>query len=172
MHTWKERMWASPQWGGAQKRGSCHLYRSVLPGLCLPSGQLSGFFSTPDLPWDPPLGCPCTPQPRWISKWSLLGRVRFIMAWHYPLTFDPHAAFLCMCSVSLVPEEEGREIPESFIQTGFCFSVSLRCLQETNTGYLPCFCFYFHFRGKTGGWLWMSPLEPTYLLSQEMQIGG
>ena len=25
-------------------------------------------FSTLDLPWDPSLGCACTPQPRWISK--------------------------------------------------------------------------------------------------------
>ena len=28
----------------------------LLPGLCLPSGQLPGFFPTSDLPWDLPLG--------------------------------------------------------------------------------------------------------------------
>lgn len=41
------------------------------------------------------------------------------MAWHYPLTFDPHGAFLHMCSVSLVPREGGAEMPLSFTQTGF-----------------------------------------------------
>jgi len=25
-------------------------------------------FSTPELPWDPPLGCIRTPQPKWISR--------------------------------------------------------------------------------------------------------
>ena len=30
---------------------------------------------------------------------------------------------------------------------------SLRGLQETKTGYLFCFCCYFHFRGQAEGWL-------------------
>ena len=30
-------------------------------------------------------------------------------------------------------------------------TITLRCLQETKTGCLPCFCCYFHFGGKTGG---------------------
>ena len=52
----------------AVKRWLSHSCRLVLPGLCLSSGQLSGFFFTPDLPWDPPPGCTCTSQPRWMSK--------------------------------------------------------------------------------------------------------
>ena len=64
-------------------------------------------FLTLDPLWDPPLGCTCTPQPRWISNWRLLGEARLIMVWCYPLTFNPQRVFLCMCSVSLVPEEGG-----------------------------------------------------------------
>ena len=33
-----------------------HLYRSVLPGLCLLLANYLVSFSTPDLPWDPSLG--------------------------------------------------------------------------------------------------------------------
>ena len=64
-------------------------------------------FLTLDPLWDPPLGCTCTPQPWWISNWRLLGEARLIMVWCYPLTFNPQRVFLCMCSVSLVPEEGG-----------------------------------------------------------------
>ena len=32
-------------------------------------------------------------------------------------------------------------------------TITLRSLQEAKTGYLPCFCCYFHFGGQTGGWL-------------------
>ena len=32
-------------------------------------------------------------------------------------------------------------------------TITLRCLQETNTGYLPCLCCYFHLWEQTGGWL-------------------
>ena len=66
------------------RRRLSHLYTSVLPHLCLPSGQLFGFFlhTWPTLgpcPW-----CPHNPQPIWISKWRLLGEAILFIP-----TFDP-----------------------------------------------------------------------------------
>ena len=116
--------------------------QKLLPGLCLPSGQLPGFFSHTWPTLGPTPGCTLTPQPRWILKWKFLGGARLLMAWHYLLSFEPQEAFLCMCSVSLVPKEWGAEIPESFTHTGFCplsvltLTIIVRCLQETNNGYL------------------------------------
>ena len=40
----------------AVKRQLSHLYKSVLPGLCLPLVNNLVSFTTPDLPWDPALG--------------------------------------------------------------------------------------------------------------------
>ena len=37
------------------------------------------------------------------------GRARFIMAWYYPLNFDPQGAFLHKYNVSLLPKEEGAQ---------------------------------------------------------------
>ena len=52
----KERVWVSPLVRRSPvKTWLSHLYKAVLVGLCLPSGQISGFFFTPDLPWDPNL---------------------------------------------------------------------------------------------------------------------
>ena len=82
----------------AVKKQLHHLYRSVLLGLCLSSGQLSSFFfhTWPTLGPSPRV-CARTLQPRWILKWRLLGGARLIMAWHYPLT---HKEPLCACVVS------------------------------------------------------------------------
>ena len=93
----------------AVKKQLHHLYRSVLLGLCLSSGQLSSFFfhTWPTLGPSPRV-CACTLQPRWILKWRLLGGARLIMAWSYPLTFDSKGPF-CTCVVS----------PLSFTQTRF-----------------------------------------------------
>ena len=45
MHPWRERVWAAPTVRKSTiKRWLSHSYRSVLLGLCLPSGQVSGFF--------------------------------------------------------------------------------------------------------------------------------
>ena len=90
------------------------------------------------------------------------------MAWSYTLTFDPQGASLPMCSVSLVPKrgvgvgsrdplilDLNRILPlfvlAMTITLIIALTITLRCLQETNTGSLPCFCCYFHFRGQTGG---------------------
>ena len=139
-------MWASPltpSEGSAVKRHLSHLYGAVLPGLCLPSAQLSGFFSHTWPTLGPSPGCTLTPQPRWISEWRLLGGSRLIMAWHYRLSSDPQDNFLCMWGVSLVPEEWGwgrdplilysyRLFPPLCL----CHDYFLRCLQETHTSYL------------------------------------
>ena len=77
------------------------------------------------------------------------------MAWHYPLTFDPQGTFLHMCSVSLVPKgRSGHPLilysKQDFAPLCPCMTITLRCLKETNTGYLPYFC-YFHCGEQTGG---------------------
>ena len=108
MHIQRERVWASPR-----VRWLSHLYRSVLLGLCLPSGQILAFFF-------PRLTYPGTfpgvhshvPISQDRSKLRLLGGARLIMVWVYPLTFYPQGALLSMCRVSpLSPKEGGTEIP-------------------------------------------------------------
>ena len=37
------------------------------------------------------------------------------------------------------------------ITLAIAMTITLRGLQETNTGYSLCFCCYFHFRGQIGG---------------------
>ena len=69
-------------------------------------------------------------------------------------------------------------------------TITVRCLQETKTGYLPCFCCYLHFRGQReadckclNGGLSISCLrkckqllsiqpEAHFFVPHEMQIGG
>ena len=65
MHIWRERVWCPPRGRSAIKRQLSHLYRSLLPGLCLPLADYLFFFYT----W-PTLGTwVCTHlSPRWI--WS------------------------------------------------------------------------------------------------------
>ena len=71
-------------------------------------------------------------------------------------TFDLQGAFLCTCNLSLVPREGGVEIPlilcsnKVFPLFVLATTITLKCLQETSTGCLPCFCCYFHFRGQIG----------------------
>ena len=48
-------MWASPLVRSVVKRWLSHLYRAVLPRLCLSFGPIIRFL-LPDLPWDTPLG--------------------------------------------------------------------------------------------------------------------
>jgi len=58
------------------KRRLSYLYRSVLQGLCLPSGQLSDLFFHTWLTLGTSPGCACTPQPLRIWTWRLLGGAR------------------------------------------------------------------------------------------------
>ena len=81
------------------------------------SGSLSSFRSTiwflfPHLTYPGTLGCACIPQPRWTFKWRLLRGARLIMAWHFPLTFDPQGTFLHICSVFLVPKKGVQRSPK------------------------------------------------------------
>ena len=76
------------------------------------------------------------------------------MTWHYPVTFDPQGAFMSICSVSLVPKEVGSQDPLILYSNRvlplfvLAMAITLRCLQERNTGFLPYFFYYFHFRGQ------------------------
>ena len=110
MHIWRERVWAS----SLMRRSAVnmqlnHLCRSVLPGLCLPSGNRLVFSPLANLFQDPLPRCACTSQPRWISMQRHLGEARFIVAWHCPLAFDPQGDFLRTPSVSLAPRWGRRE---------------------------------------------------------------
>ena len=143
----------------AVKRRLSQLYRSVLQGLCLPSGQFSDFFS-PHLTYPETLPWVCTyPSAKMNLKVTSSGRSKTHMSWHYPLTFDPQGAFVRICSVSLVPKEVGSGDPlilySNRVLPLFVLTMAntLKCLQETNTGYLPCFFYYFHFRGQKGACL-------------------
>ena len=92
------------------------------------------------------------------------------MVWSYPLTFDPQAAFLCICSVSLIPRG-GSGDPFSLSSNRIlhlsvlAMTIALTRSQETNTDYLPCFCCYFPFGGQTGAECkclsWSSPISYT-----------
>ena len=74
-------------------------------------------FSTSDH-LGPSLECTCTPQLRWISRWRFLGGARFIMAWCYPLNFDPQGGFLYMWSLPC-PKRRGAESLKPFLKQGF-----------------------------------------------------
>ena len=56
-----------------------------------------------------------------------------------------HSVFLLMCSVSLILYSQ------RFLPLFVLAIIPLRCLQETKTDYLPCFCCYFYFGEQTGG---------------------
>ena len=121
------------------KRGSSHLHRSVLPGLCLPWGQLSGFFFHTWLTLGPSHEVRTHPSAKMDLKMKASGRSKT----HFGFASSPFYSkeLFCTCVVS----------PLSFTQTWIlplfvlAMIIPLRCLQETNTGYLPCFCCYFHF---------------------------
>ena len=141
----REGVWASHLVSRSTvKRRLSHFYRAVLSGFCLPSGHLSGFFIHTCPTLRPSPGYTRTPQPMWVSKCRLLRGARFIMAWQYLLTLDP------------CPKRAGTGDPLILYSNRvsplwvFTVTITLRCLQETNTGYFPCFCCYFHFGGQTG----------------------
>ena len=67
------------------------------------------------------------------------------MAWHYPQTFDPQGAILCMCKVSLVPNGGKWRSLNPLLEQGI-----VKDFTRGKTGYLLCFCFYSLFGGQTG----------------------
>ena len=103
---------------------------------------LSADFLTPKEPF-----CTCVVSPESRGRGWRSGRERRSLN---PL---PKQDFSPLCSITAM-------------------AVILRCLQEIKPGCLPCLSCYFYFRWQTGGRLLRLYLEPTYLLSQEMQTGG
>ena len=92
-------------------------------------------FPTPDLPWEPPLGAhlPLS-QDGSQSEASWEEQDSYGLA--FSLEFWPKKPF-CACAVSPLSQKS-----EFFNHTGLCplfilaVTITLRCLQETNTGYL------------------------------------
>ena len=90
MHTQRGRVWVFPLVRRSSvKRPLSYLCRSVLPFFVFLQANYLVSFSTPDIPWDPSLGCAWTPQPRWISKWRLLGVQFSSVAQSCPTLCDP-----------------------------------------------------------------------------------
>ena len=83
------------------KRQLSQLHRSVLLGLCLPLANYLVPFSTPNLPWDTPLGVHA-PLSQDGSRSEGFWEVQNSLWPGIIPDFDPQRAFLCMCSVSLV----------------------------------------------------------------------
>ena len=141
------------------KRQLDHLYRSVLLGLFLSSGQWSAvFFHT----W-PSLG----PSP-WMhtqpsAKMDLELKASGRSKTHSRLELSPdfwlQGALLSMCSVSFTLYSD-----RIFASLCPCHDYSLEILQATKTVYLPCFCCYFHFQEQIRCWLEIPELEPSYFL--------
>ena len=86
-------------------------------------------------------------QPLWRTVW------RFLKKLEIELPYDPAIPLL-----GLHTKED--RIERKFLNPlckqrlpifVFAMTITSRCLQEANTGYLPCFCCCFHFRGQTGG---------------------
>ena len=141
-----------------EKRWLSHFYRSVLPGLYLPSDQLSGFFFYTWPTLGPSSGCTHTPQSRWISKQRPLAQARLvwpgIISW-----LLTHKEPLCACVVSPLSQRGGSRDPlvlhsnstpllTMTITLTIAVTINLRCLQEINTAYLPCFCVTSILEGK------------------------
>ena len=142
------------------KSGLSYLHSSVLPGLCLPSGQLSVlFFHTwPIMGPSPGVQAPLSQDgTRSVGFWDE-------QDWLWPgiiTWFWPTRSLFCTCVVSplLQKSREGdplilysnRVLPLFVL----AMTTTLWCLQETDIGYLLYFCCCFHFRGWTGGWLQM-----------------
>ena len=163
----RERVWTSSleRRRSAVKRLS-HLYRSVLLGLCLLLANYLVSFSTPELPWDPFLGAHAPlsqdgsqSEGFWEEQGSLWpGVIPWLLT---------HKEPFCLCVVSSLSPKWGEQrslnpwLKQDFAPLCPCMTITLiiamtitlRCLQETNTGYLSCFCCYFHFGDQTGGWL-------------------
>ena len=74
-------------------------------------------------------------------------------------------SLLCIVSLSLYSD---RVFASLFPCQDYSIEVFIRDRHWLFT--LVCCC--FHFREQTGGWLWISNLEPSYLLPQEMHRGG
>ena len=123
------------------------------------------WFLFPHLTYPGTLPWVCThPLANMDIKMKASGRNKLIMAWHYPLTFDPQEPFCTSIVSPLSPKRREwrslnpllkygfaplRPCPDSYLD--YCHDYYLDEFQEIDTRYLPCFYCYFHFRGQTGG---------------------
>ena len=80
------------------------------------------------------------------------------MVWNYPLTFDTQGAPLSHKGGGIGEPlilYSNRVFPlfvlAMIITLTIAVTITLRSLLEAKTGYVPCFCCYFHFGGQTGG---------------------
>ena len=164
MHTWREKVWVSP----LVRRSAV-----TLPSLCLPLANYLVSFATPDLPWDPPLGthAPLGQNRSWIKGfWE---EQDSLWPGIIPWLFDPQGPFLHMRSVFLVPkhgEGEWRSL-NPLLRQGFapfypCHDNSLKLFKREKHYPFTLFLLLLPFQRAN------RRLEPTYLLSQEMQTGG
>ena len=161
-------------WKGAQAKSESSTFgafKSFISeqflGLCLPSGQSScSVPSLVNLPLVPPLGA-CIP----FSQDGSQSEGFWESKMHYGLELSPdfwHPRSLSAQESCLpCPTERGigdplilysnRVFPlfvlATIITLTIAVTITLRSLLEAKTGYLPCFCCYFHFGGQTGGWL-------------------
>ena len=169
-------MWCPPSEEECCKKWLSYSYISVLPGLCLPSGQLSVlFFHTwPILGPSPGVHAPLSQDGTqsagfWDEQDSWPGILTWLLT---------HKESFCTCIASPLLQKSREWDPlilyskRALLLFVLAMTSTVWCLQETDTGYLLYFCCYFPFGGWTGGWLQMPQLEPTSLLSQEMQTGG
>ena len=113
-----------------------HLHRSVLPGLCLPSGQIRGFFFQTWLTLGPFSGVHTHPSAKMDLKVKASGRSKT----HYGLELSP----------GFWPQEYFRAFVVSllsFTHTGFlpffviAMIIPLRCLQAQRLAIYPASVF-------------------------------
>ena len=114
MHAQRERAWASPLVRSIVKRLLLYLYKAVLLGLCLPSGQLSGFFLHIWPILGPSPGVPKHPSTKIDPEVKASGRSKT----HYGLELSSDFWFKETFCPSVVS-------PLSFTQKGVCHSMLL-----------------------------------------------
>ena len=108
MHTWRERLWTSSLVRRSTVKWQLsHLYRAVLPGLCLPLANYLVSFFTPDLPWDTPLGF-THPSAQMDLKVKVSGRSKTHYGLAWPLDLWPTMS-LSACVVSPLSPKWGEQ---------------------------------------------------------------
>ena len=131
-----------------KERVKFHLHGSVLPGLCLPSGLMPGFFFQTWPTQGPFSGMHTHSSAKMDLKVKSSGKSKT----HYGLELSPDfwpQEYFQVFVISLL----------SFTQTGFLLLfvlvmvIPLRCLREKKIGYLPGFHCYLHFLDQSGGCL-------------------
>ena len=148
-----------------KERVKFHLHRSVLPGLCLPSGLMPGFFFQTWPSQGPLSGMHTHSSAKMDLKVKASGRSKT----HYGLELSPDfwpQDYFQVFVISLL----------SFTQTLFLPLLVLAMIipwdvYKRQRLCLPCFCCYFHFQANRG-LVVNSSTGAHHLLPQEMQRGS